>query len=45
MACTQCRTLGDTCPQWGMGEERRICCMYVVMGEDLSHVSSGGDAQ
>ena len=30
MPCTQWGTLSDTCPQWGMGEERRINVMYVV---------------
>ena len=30
LACTQCGMLSDTCPQWGMGEERRICAMYAV---------------
>ena len=28
--CTQWGTLSDTCPQWGMGEERRICAMYAL---------------
>ena len=30
LACTQWGMLSDTCPQWGMGEERRICVMYAV---------------
>ena len=30
LACMQWGTLSDTCPQWGMGEERRICVMYTV---------------
>ena len=30
LACTQWGTLSDTCPQWGMGEEKRICVMYAV---------------
>ena len=30
VACTQWGTLGDTCPQWGMGEDRRISVMYPV---------------
>ena len=28
--CTQWGTLSDTCPQWGMVEERRISAMYAV---------------
>ena len=28
--CTHCWTLTDTCPQVGMGEDRRICTMYIV---------------
>ena len=28
LPCTQCGTLSVTCPQWGMGEERRISAMY-----------------
>ena len=28
--CTQWGTLSDTCPQWGMGEERRISAMYAL---------------
>ena len=27
---TQWGTLSDTCPQWGMGEERRNSAMYAV---------------
>ena len=30
LPCTQWGTLSDTCPQWGMGEERRISAMYAV---------------
>ena len=30
LACTQWRTLSDTCPQWGMGEEKRSSAMYAV---------------
>ena len=30
LACTQWGTLSDTCPQWGMVEERRISGMYAV---------------
>ena len=32
LACTQWGTLSDTCPQWGMVGERRICVMYAVEG-------------
>ena len=28
--CTQWGTFSDTCPEWGMGEERRISAMYTV---------------
>ena len=28
--CTQWGTLSDTCPQWGMMEERRSSAMYAV---------------
>ena len=28
--CMQWGTVSDTCPKWGMGEERRICTMYAV---------------
>ena len=34
--------LSDTCPQWGMVEERRICVMYAV-GDTQSHMSPVGD--
>ena len=37
LACTQWGTLSDTCPQWGMVEERRICVMYAV-GDTHSHM-------
>ena len=30
LACTLWGMLSDTCPQWGMGEERRISAMYAV---------------
>ena len=30
LPCTQWGMLSDTCPQWGMGEERRISAMYPV---------------
>ena len=30
LACTQWGTLSDTCPQWGMGEEKRSSAMYAV---------------
>ena len=30
LPCTQWGTLSDTCPQWGMGEERRISAMYAL---------------
>ena len=30
LAYTQWGTLSDTCPQWGIVEERRICVMYAV---------------
>ena len=30
VSCTQWGTLSDTCPQWGIGEERRISAMYAV---------------
>ena len=30
LACTQWGTLSDTCPQWGMVEERRSSGMYAV---------------
>ena len=30
LPCTQWGMLSDTCPQWGMGEERRISAMYAV---------------
>ena len=30
LACTQWGTLSDTCPQWGMREEKRISAMYAV---------------
>ena len=42
LACTQLGTLSDTCPQWGMVEERRICVMYAV-GDTHSHMSPVGD--
>ena len=28
--CMQWEMLSDTCPEWGMGEERRISAMYAV---------------
>ena len=28
--CTQWGVLSDACPQWGMGEDRRISVMYPV---------------
>ena len=40
--CTQWGTLSDTCPQWGMGEEKRICVMYAV-GDTHSHMFPVGD--
>ena len=40
--CTQWGTLSDTCPQWGMGEERRISAMYAV-GDAQGHMSLVGD--
>ena len=30
LACTQWGTLSDTCPQWGMVEEKRSSGMYAV---------------
>ena len=30
MSCTQSGMFSDTCPQWGMGEERKICVMYAA---------------
>ena len=30
LACMQWGTLSDTCPHWGMVEERRISGMYAV---------------
>ena len=53
LPCTQRGTLSDTCPQWGMVEERRISAMYAVgdthicsqwgmVEEDLWHVRSDG---
>ena len=30
LPCTQWGTLRDTCPKWGMAEERRICPMYAA---------------
>ena len=30
LPCTQWGTLSDTCPQWGMAEERRNAAMYAV---------------
>ena len=30
MPCMQWGTLTDICPQWGMGEERRISGMYAA---------------
>ena len=30
LAYTQWGTLSDTCQQWGIVEERRICVMYAV---------------
>ena len=44
MSCTQWGTLSDTCPQWGMVEERRICVMYAV-GDTRSHMSPVGDGE
>ena len=34
--------LSDTCPQWGMGEERRTSAMYAV-GDAQWHMSLVGD--
>ena len=31
VSCTQWGTLTHICPQWGMGEERRISAMYAVV--------------
>ena len=42
MSCTQWGMLSDTCPQWGMGEERRISAMYAV-GDAQLHMSPVGD--
>ena len=28
--CTQRGRLSGICPQWGMGEEKRICSMYTL---------------
>ena len=42
LPCTQWGTLSDTCPQWGMGEQRRICAMYAV-GDTHSHMFPVGD--
>ena len=42
LACTQWGTLSDTCPQWGMVEERRSSGMYAV-GDAQRHMSPVGD--
>ena len=42
LACTQWGTLSDTCPQWGMGEEKRSSAMYAV-GDAQRHMSLLGD--
>ena len=39
--CMQWGTLSDTCPQWGMGEERRISHVRSE-GRSVTHVPSGG---
>ena len=30
VSCMHWGMLSDTCPQWGMGEDRRISAMYAV---------------
>ena len=40
--CTQCGMLSDTCPQWGMGEKKRISAMYAV-GDARWHMYPVGD--
>ena len=42
LSCMQWGRLSDTCPQWGMGEERRITAMYAV-GNAQCHMSLVGD--
>ena len=42
LPCTQWGTLSDTCPQWRMGEERRISAIYRV-GDTHSHMFPVGD--
>ena len=42
LPCMQWGTLRDTCPQWRMGEEKRISAMYAV-GDTHSHMFSVGD--
>ena len=42
MSCMQWGIVTHICPQWGMGEERRICVMYAV-GDTHSHMSPVGD--
>ena len=44
LACTQWGMLSDTCPQWGMGEEKRSSGMYAV-GDAQCHMSSVGDGR
>ena len=44
LPCMQCKTPNDICPQWGMGEERRIFGMYAAGDAQwpMSPVGDGG---
>ena len=42
LPCMQWGTLTDTCPQWGMSEEKRISSMYEV-GEAQCDMSLVGE--
>ena len=44
LACMQWGTLSDTCPQWGMREEKRISAVYAV-GDAQWHMSPLGDGR